>query len=97
MAQPAVAAPPAIDHGGTITTDTTWYAADNPHVVTTTVVVTGGTLTLQPGVVVSFTNGTAIIVQAAGHLIANGMPGQGLGCVKTAPEFLRIWFADDIR
>ncbi|MHC4720824.1 MAG: hypothetical protein ACYSYT_10160, partial [Planctomycetota bacterium] len=33
LALPAMAAPRAIDVGGAITGDTTWFAADTPHVV----------------------------------------------------------------
>jgi uncharacterized repeat protein (TIGR01451 family) len=76
LALPAMAAPRAIDVGGTITADTTWVAADTPHVVTTTVVIIGGTLTIEPGVVVSFTNGTSLIVQAGGRLVADGTSAQ---------------------
>ncbi len=43
----------ATDHSGTISSNTTWYAADNPHIVVGDVTVeTGATLTLEAGVTV---------------------------------------------
>ncbi len=43
----------ALDHSGTISSSTTWYAADNPHTVVGDVTVdVGVTLTLEAGVIV---------------------------------------------
>jgi hypothetical protein len=45
----------ATDHTGTITSDETWYASDNPHVIIGDVTVPSGvTLTLEPSVEVRF-------------------------------------------
>ncbi len=47
-----------LDHSGNITSDETWYAADNPHIVTgTTHVYNNATLTIEKGCVVKFNSG----------------------------------------
>jgi len=44
-----------IDHNNeVITTDVTWFAADNPHNVSGTLIILGGNLTLEPGVIIKF-------------------------------------------
>ncbi|MCK4273106.1 right-handed parallel beta-helix repeat-containing protein, partial [bacterium] len=65
----------ATDHSGTIYNDTTWYAADNPHVIVDHVIVLH-TLTLEDGVEVQFNSGKQIAV--SGTLIAIGTPGTGI-------------------
>ena len=58
--------------GGSITTAVTWAASGNPHRVTATVTVsTGGTLTLQPGVIVCFEPQTGL-QSYGGQLVAQG-------------------------
>jgi hypothetical protein len=67
----------ATDHSGPITSDTTWYAADNPHVIVSGVTVQAGvTLTLEDGVEVRFNSGQWISVY--GTLTAVGTPGTGI-------------------
>ena len=57
--------------GGIIDTDTTWTAADSPYVVTANTLVSSGiTLTIEPGVTISY-NGQYFI-QVDGTLIASG-------------------------
>jgi hypothetical protein len=71
-AQPAAAAPLAITVSGNINTNTVWRTSDSPVIVTGTVTVVAGTLTISPGVTVKFNNGTGLIIQAGGRLAANG-------------------------
>ncbi|HOX24254.1 MAG TPA: right-handed parallel beta-helix repeat-containing protein [Candidatus Krumholzibacteria bacterium] len=67
----------ALDHAGTIASDETWFAADNPHVATGTVSVNPGvTLTLEDGVQVVFNGGVRLSV--SGVLAAGGTPGAGI-------------------
>ncbi len=75
-ANKAQAAPAACvpgPHGGTITANETWCAADNPHAMTSHVIVAPGvTLTLEPGVrVESWSRDWATLV-VQGHLEAVG-------------------------
>jgi len=59
------------DVSGYITTNTTWTLAGSPYVVTADVVVVPNVfLTIEPGVVVKFANGTNLIID--GVLIAQG-------------------------
>ena len=67
------------EHSGTLTADETWYAADNPHIVSGLITIPAGiSLTLQPGVVVasynnySYSQTGRIVVQ--GTLNAVGTP-----------------------
>jgi parallel beta-helix repeat protein len=65
------------EHSGTISADETWYAADNPHVVTGDIIVEGGaTLTIEAGVVVKFNAGTGFNVgphyYGQGAIVADG-------------------------
>jgi hypothetical protein len=48
-------------HSENITTDETWYACRNPHVVTAEIAVwEGGSLTIEPGCIVKFDKGASI-------------------------------------
>ncbi|MGB2869467.1 MAG: right-handed parallel beta-helix repeat-containing protein [Bacteroidota bacterium] len=59
---------------GPIASDTTWTLASSPVTVTATVTVPNGKmLTIEPGVVVKFNGGTALLV--AGKIVANGNGG----------------------
>ena len=72
----------ADDHSGTITSDTTWYAADNPHVIISTVTVQAGvTLTLEDGVEVQLNSGQSLNIN--GTLTAVGTPGAGIVFTKS--------------
>ncbi|MBN1888607.1 MAG: hypothetical protein JW850_11475, partial [Thermoflexales bacterium] len=63
---------PAADWCGAITANTTWAAADNPHIVTCDVTVNSGvTLTIEPGAVVKFSSWTYDL-WVNGTLIADG-------------------------
>ncbi|MBN2017184.1 MAG: hypothetical protein JW794_03480 [Candidatus Cloacimonetes bacterium] len=68
-------------HSGTISTDETWYADDNPHICTGDITISSislPTLTLKPGVIVKFDPGKTMIIgnasnpSYAGGLIAVG-------------------------
>ncbi len=55
-----------------ITTDTTWTAADGPYVVTSDLTVSGGTLSIEPGTSVMFDPGVEFRVTGAGTVNATG-------------------------
>jgi len=58
----------ALDHSGLITSDETWYAADNPHnIVSTVTVLSDVTLTLEEGVEVL--SGQSLNLTAQGSLV----------------------------
>lgn len=76
LASPVVAAPLAIDVSGNITADTVWSTAQSPIIVTGTVTVVSGTLTISPGVTVKFNSGTGLTVQTGGRLVADGTSSQ---------------------
>lgn len=62
---------PGVQEGSDVTTDTTWTAADSPHIVTSAIsIATGATLTLDPCAQVRIQNGHGITVN--GSLVANG-------------------------
>ncbi|HEX8391183.1 MAG TPA: Ig-like domain-containing protein [Longimicrobium sp.] len=66
-------------HSGTITQDETWRAADNPHLVTGDVRVSGAAsprLTIEPGVEIRFAQRAALFIggQQPGSLTADGTP-----------------------
>ena len=55
QSQAALAKPLHTDVGGEIAVDTTWTLAGSPYVLTSDVVITTGvTLTIEPGVVVTY-------------------------------------------
>jgi hypothetical protein len=67
----------ATDHSGVIDIDTTWYAADNPHVIVDDVSVADSTtLTLEDGVEVYFDPGKDLTSHY--NLIAAGTAGNGI-------------------
>ncbi len=72
-------------HTGTITTDETWLAADNPHICTGDVTVSSAsqpTLTLEPGVIVKFDPGVRMNI---GHG-SNAAYASGLIAVGTESD-----------
>jgi hypothetical protein len=67
----------ATDHSGSITVNTTWYAADNPHVIVDDVSVADSTiLTLEDGVEVYFDPNKDLTARF--NLIAVGTAGNGI-------------------
>src|SRR3990167_3995055 len=65
----------ALNHSSNITSDETWYAADNPHIVTTGIhVYSSATLTIEPGCLVNFDAGAALYIgyYSGATLIADG-------------------------
>ncbi|HYO77559.1 MAG TPA: hypothetical protein VE010_13950, partial [Thermoanaerobaculia bacterium] len=64
----------ATNVSGALTSSTTWTAANNPYVVTSTVTVNSGvTLTIEPGVTVSFNSGTGLTVSGTLRAIGTSM------------------------
>jgi hypothetical protein len=58
---------------GRLTKDTTWRAADSPHLLTGTVIVdAGATLTLEPGTTVQLSPDVDMVVTNASRLLAEG-------------------------
>jgi len=67
------ARPLFIEVGGTIATNTVWTKANSPYVVTTSIYVADGVvLTIEPGVLVKFTQNTGLYAQGNGQLLAVG-------------------------
>lgn len=62
-----------LDVSGNITANTTWTLANSPYVVTGSIMVTSpAVLTIEPGVVVKFNPGAALIASTGATLTANG-------------------------
>jgi parallel beta-helix repeat protein len=72
----ATAAPLALTVSGPIVTTTAWTLADSPVIISGTVTVSTGTLTIDPGVQVLFNTDAELIIQTSGRLISNGTSGQ---------------------
>ncbi|MEA3296846.1 MAG: cadherin-like domain-containing protein, partial [candidate division Zixibacteria bacterium] len=71
----AVSLGPTTIGGGTIDQDSTWTLCYSPYIVTGDIYVDGGTLTIEPGVVVKFQSGSGINIGYHGTgsaLIADG-------------------------
>jgi hypothetical protein len=67
---------------GSITTDTTWTAANSPYVVSNNITVASGvTLTIDPGVTVLFNAGAGMVVN--GRLLAEGDPTNQIGFTRS--------------
>jgi hypothetical protein len=76
--------------GGSITTAVTWPASGNPHRVTSSVTIsTGGTLTLEPGVIVCFDPQTGLQAYG-GRLVAQGLAATPI--VLTARDPVLGWY-----
>ncbi|MCC6325037.1 MAG: hypothetical protein IT420_05260, partial [Candidatus Brocadia sp.] len=76
-----------MNHSGVITGNETWYAADNPHIVTDSVGVDyGGTLTVEPGSLVKFDAGKELFVgyHGTGTLNAIGTSGNPITFTSSA-------------
>ena len=91
LASRAAAAPLIKDVSGNIMTDTVWTTADSPIIVTGTVTVVSGTLTISPGVTVKFNSGTELIVQTGGRLVAEGTSGQPITFTSNLPLSIQIF------
>ena len=84
--------------GGTIDTNSTWYQACSPYIVTGNVLVSEGvTLTIEPGVEVKFASGTGL--QVNGTLVARGTSDSPIVFTSnqaspTAGDWISIFFAD---
>lgn len=77
-----VTAENGVEIGGVLKEDMTLHAGVH-YIVTSPIGVPDGcTLTIEPGAVVKFKNGTGLIVSDGGHLIAHGKPGQMITLTK---------------
>lgn len=80
--------------GGSIVTSTTWISANNPYIVTDTVIVeNNAVLTIEPGVVVSFTAATGLQIGdgAPGRLEAQGTAEAPILFTAPAPGGRGAW------
>lgn len=95
-----VMAPEIIEHSGTISSDETWF--EGVHMVIGDVHVDGATLTIEPGSVVKFVEGTALYLgyhsgSSGATLIANGTMEKPItftsaAANKSAGDWDYIWF-----
>jgi uncharacterized repeat protein (TIGR01451 family) len=77
IAAPAAAAPRAATLiSADIIGDAAWTPAGSPYIISGTVSVYSGTLTVGPGVAVRFERHAELIIQSSGRLEAVGTPGQ---------------------
>src|SRR3990167_1455081 len=77
----------ALNHSGNITSSETWSAADNPHIVTTSIhVYNSATLTIEPGCLVKFDAYTALYIgyYSAATLNAAGTSGNPITFTSNA-------------
>jgi hypothetical protein len=70
-------------HCGVVASDEVWTAAQNPHVVTCTVQLEGGSLTIEPGAQVFFLQNAGLVVSRDGFQS---------GLVAVGTEEAPIWF-----
>jgi hypothetical protein len=78
-------------HQDSVLVPETWTRANNPHRVDTFVSIEGaGVLTLQPGVLVCFTDNGALLAQNGGRLVANGLDTARI--VLTAEDPAQGWW-----
>jgi parallel beta-helix repeat protein len=97
-----VAAPQAIEHSGDITSDETWV--EGIHIITGDVYVDNCVLTIQPGAIIKFSEGTGIYFGYHGSvsgttLVANGTSSKPITftsslAVKAAGDWAYIGFYD---
>lgn len=84
--------------GGPIISDTTWTLANSPYLVTSNIqVMTGVTLTIQPGVVVRFNSSK--LLQVDGALVARGLSTSPITFTSNQPsprpgDWANIYFTD---
>lgn len=62
----------AIDHCGEVSSNETWSAADNPHILTCDVRVRNSTLTLEPGAIVQLAEGASLVIGQGSSLQSVG-------------------------
>src|SRR3990172_7880936 len=77
----------ALNHSSNITSSETWAAADNPHIVTTSIhVYNSATLTIEPGCLVKFDGGATLYIgyYSAATLIADGTSGSPITFTSNA-------------
>ncbi|MFQ5613080.1 MAG: right-handed parallel beta-helix repeat-containing protein [Anaerolineae bacterium] len=84
----SLSAPLATDINSNIISDQTWTAAGNPYVVSGTIQV-AAVLTIEQGVVVTFTQDSQLVIQATGSLLATGSGGQPIQF--TSPSGACYW------
>jgi len=85
----------SLDHSGTISSNDTWQAADNVHVITGNITIAKNvTLTIEPGVIVKFKPKTGGGAWAGYSITVNGI----LSAVGTSenPIYFTSWYDDTI-
>jgi hypothetical protein len=82
----------ALDHSGSITTDETWYAADNPHVITSSTTLTNdAVLMIQPGVEIRFNE----LADNPRLIIGEGNGGTGGKLIAQGTDSEKILFTSN--
>jgi uncharacterized repeat protein (TIGR01451 family) len=98
LARPATAAPLADTLiSSDIIGSMTWDTAGSPYIISGTVAVYSGTLTIDPGVTIRFNSDAELIIQSTGQLVAIGTPAQPITFTSNVSPVPASCDWDDVR